>query len=202
MTDALDMTITDADVARDEAEAREAADLVAALEERVAEGDGNVTPEEITAQESISRFARLRAEGTRRKAVRAAEARRQAALADLRARVDKASFRNGHRAAELLKAVKDAEEDYIAHADGFNAQLSAWRREAGELGVRTTNQSVANEAIDQGLLDREALGALVVGDRMVQALPGAAQLAYLRQVSGNDAAPMYAALEALDGLDR
>jgi hypothetical protein len=57
-----------ADLASAEAEAREAAELVAALESAALAGSDNVSPAQIAAQESLSRFARVRAETTRRQA--------------------------------------------------------------------------------------------------------------------------------------
>ncbi|MER5401661.1 hypothetical protein [Streptomyces sp. NPDC002599] len=65
-------TDTPPDVAQAEAEAREADDLLAALEERVRDGDDQVTPQQLAEQRELSGFAKLRAEAARRKANRAA----------------------------------------------------------------------------------------------------------------------------------
>lgn len=63
---------TPPEVAQAEAEAREADALLAALEERVRDGDTEVTPQQLAEQRELGRFARLRAEAARRKADRAA----------------------------------------------------------------------------------------------------------------------------------
>ncbi|MGY3202667.1 hypothetical protein [Streptomyces sp. TE5632] len=79
-------TDTPPEVVHAEAEAREADDLLAALEERVRDGDDKVTPQQLTEQRELGRFARLRAEAARRKAERTAaaakEKRRQTLTAD------------------------------------------------------------------------------------------------------------------------
>ncbi|MGI5182232.1 hypothetical protein ACQEVZ_38660 [Dactylosporangium sp. CA-152071] len=79
--------VTDADVAKAEREAAEAAQLVDALEERVRDGDQDVTPAHIAAQRDLAHFAQLRAEATRRNADRAKAAAHAQALADLRAQI-------------------------------------------------------------------------------------------------------------------
>ncbi|MFG2671162.1 hypothetical protein [Streptomyces sp. NPDC048445] len=56
------------------AEATEADALLAALEERVRDGDDTVTPDQLTSTRELGRFAKLRAEAARRKADRAAAA--------------------------------------------------------------------------------------------------------------------------------
>ncbi|WP_127353902.1 hypothetical protein [Actinacidiphila soli] len=60
------------EVTQAEAEAREADNLLAALEERVRDGDSKVTPQQLAEQRELGRFAKLRAEAARRKAERAA----------------------------------------------------------------------------------------------------------------------------------
>ena len=51
--------------------AGEAEALIAALEEKVKAGDESVSPEQIQAARDVSRFAKLRADGARRRAARA-----------------------------------------------------------------------------------------------------------------------------------
>ncbi len=80
--DELERTAQDA-----AAEAAEAEQLVATLEERVLDGDDDVQPEQIEAQRSLSRFAGLRAEAAHRKVQRAQAARQAALIADLDAAV-------------------------------------------------------------------------------------------------------------------
>ncbi|MGW7706327.1 hypothetical protein [Streptomyces sp. NPDC054771] len=55
-------------------EAAEADALLAALEERVRDGDDTVTPDQLASTRELGRFAKLRAEAARRKADRAAAA--------------------------------------------------------------------------------------------------------------------------------
>ncbi|MFE3635816.1 hypothetical protein [Streptomyces sp. NPDC059168] len=68
-------------VAQAEQEASEAEQLLAALEERVRDGDKNVTAQQLADARELGRFATLRAEAARRKADSAAakEAERQRA---------------------------------------------------------------------------------------------------------------------------
>jgi hypothetical protein len=67
-------TDTPPEVAQAEAEAREADNLLAALEEKVRDGDDDITPAALAEQRELSRFAKLRAEAARRKATRTAAA--------------------------------------------------------------------------------------------------------------------------------
>lgn len=60
------------EVAAAEQEASEAEQLLDALEEAVRDGNPEVTPQQLTEQRELGRFARLRAEAARRKAERAA----------------------------------------------------------------------------------------------------------------------------------
>jgi hypothetical protein len=104
------------------AEAAEAEQLVATLEERVLDGDDDVQPEQIEAQRNLSRFARLRAEGARRKVERAEQARQSALIEELDAAVRTACKPGGrlsHRRevdalAQFRTAVGKAANTYAA----------------------------------------------------------------------------------------
>ena len=194
----VDTSITQEHVTEAEAKAREAAALVEALERQIEAGDDSVTVEELDAQEKVSRFAKLRATGMAEKAKKAREARRQAALQDLRARVDAVVADRGRKAAKLLKAIRDAEDAYLAFSDEVNAEHAGWLREADtELHVRHTNQNAASDKVDAGLAIRDAIGGLVAGDRLIQRLPGRANLEQFYKAA--DPEPHYANLVALDG---
>ncbi|MEU9002979.1 hypothetical protein [Streptomyces sp. NPDC048551] len=60
------------EIAAAEQEAAEAEQLLDALEEAVRDGNAEVTPQQLTEQRELGRFARLRAEAARRKVERAA----------------------------------------------------------------------------------------------------------------------------------
>ncbi|MFE0727061.1 hypothetical protein ACFW2X_02200 [Streptomyces antibioticus] len=73
-------TDTPPEVAQAEAEAHEADELLAALEERVRDGDDKVTPQQLAEQRELSGFAKLRAEAQDKR--RAELVDQAAALAD------------------------------------------------------------------------------------------------------------------------
>lgn len=92
ITPAADQPATGPEVEQAEQEATEAAQLLAALEERVREGDEQVTPQQLAQARELGRFAALRTEAARRKAERAAakeaEARRARTTAEAVALLD------------------------------------------------------------------------------------------------------------------
>ncbi|MGW3352571.1 hypothetical protein ACWDA3_55560 [Nonomuraea rubra] len=98
------------EIGQAEREAADADQLVAALEERVREGDESVTPEQIAAQRELGKFARLRAEGARRKAEKARRAVREQAMAEL---------------ADEMRAAGRDEEQLVAAIDTFESALRA-----------------------------------------------------------------------------
>lgn len=137
MSDPLDAVRTraDADVTTAEAEADEAAQLVTTLEERVREGDKKITPEEISTARELGRFARLRAEATRRKAEKAKRTALLAACEDLRAEVEAYVTGAGAEFAELLKTAEDAVSAFVAAVDDRNDRIRAWHLRLQALGV-------------------------------------------------------------------
>jgi hypothetical protein len=104
------------------AEAAEAEQLVATLEERVLDGHDDVQPEQIEAQRSLSRFAGLRAEAAHRKVQRAQEARQAALVADLDAAV-KAAVKPGGKCSHRRQV--DALAQFKATVAGAAAAYSA-----------------------------------------------------------------------------
>ena len=79
------MTATAEKTLTPEQEHDSAVELVAALEERVREGDESVSPDEIESARSLVRFARLRMDAAVRREAREDADRKAAALAKLRA---------------------------------------------------------------------------------------------------------------------
>lgn len=118
-----------------EQEAAEAVALVAALEQRVIEGDEGIGFEEIEAARGLGRFARLRAEATRRKVERARQAARLRALDDLRAEVEQYGATGGERLVRLLGEVERAVSAFQNAVDQRNKLVDAWSHRAVELGA-------------------------------------------------------------------
>ncbi|MFH8471974.1 hypothetical protein [Streptomyces sp. NPDC018000] len=81
-----------------EQEAAEAEQLLGALEERVRDGDDEVTPQQLAEQRELSGFAKLRAEAARRKAERAAAKAEEKRRADLVAQAVDLADGKGDRA--------------------------------------------------------------------------------------------------------
>lgn len=155
--------VTDADVAAAEAAATEAQALVTELEEKVLNGDDTVTPDEIVAQESLGRFARLRAESTRRKAVKSKEAARLRACEALYADIDTYASGEGKRFGPMFQAIYDAKAAFKTAVEERNAEVRTWRQRAEALEVAVDDGRPTPRASD----GRVALGggaALVRAD--------------------------------------
>lgn len=138
MADSLtteDLIATDPEVAAAEAEAREAEALVLELENRVVSGDLTVTPDQITAQESLSRFARLRVKFTTDKAAKAQDAARLQACKALHKDITNHAADEGARLAQHLEAVVSAVRDFAEAVDARNARVIEFRTRAVELGI-------------------------------------------------------------------
>ncbi len=134
-----------------EQEAQEHARKATELERRVAEGDDDVTAEEIDRQHGLSRFAKLRAAGARRKAELAQLARGVQARKDLRAEIDSTSLHSGEHLAGLFRAVDDAVRNFVVAADEQDAVIGTWIRRLKELGVPHTGYpSPEHEGLGQG----------------------------------------------------
>ncbi len=163
-------TLTDphASATTPEGAAQEVADaeqLVEALEERVRNGDPDVTAEEIANARELSRFAQLRAEAARR---RAAKEQEQARLDSLAALVDEIRAAASHRA-RLVAAVDTfdtALRDLIRLADGHNTALERWRRLATGYGIEPGSSEAGitvPRAKDTVRIDGETLAPVPLG---------------------------------------
>jgi hypothetical protein len=122
-------------VATAEDEAREAAALAQALEERVKDGDEDISPAELENARQLGGFARLRTEAAQRKAERAREAERQRQLAALKAEMTERPGMDRKRLAELLRTAQAALDDFATTAAEHNAQVREWRTRMQALGV-------------------------------------------------------------------
>ncbi|MFP8882616.1 hypothetical protein [Streptomyces mangrovi] len=164
------MTTTDTrppEVAAAEAEAREAGELLAALEEKVRDGDDKVTPAQLAEQRELSRFAKLRAEAARRKAAKAKE---DARLRELRALADEIRGADPDRQqlGDAVDRLENALRDVVALAEGHNQQLARWRARAAQLGVRSgsagnglTVRPGSGFTVDDTVLDAVPTGSLL-----------------------------------------
>jgi hypothetical protein len=114
-------------VQRAQAEADEAAQLAAALEERVLDGDDDVTPDQIASARELGRFALLRAEASRRKAELAKKAERLRVLGDL-AEEMRAADRDDEQIIGALDAFEAALKALGEAVGAHNARLGDWRR--------------------------------------------------------------------------
>ncbi|WP_155059738.1 hypothetical protein [Streptomyces blattellae] len=111
-----------------EQEATEAEQLLAALEERVRDGDEQVTAQQLADARELGRFAKLRAEAARRKADRAAA---KAAERQRAARLDQAAAMaapGGPLDADALAAAyanaRDAVRAFVTASEAFNAAIA------------------------------------------------------------------------------
>lgn len=132
---ATEPEVTDADVAAADAAAKEAQDLVTELEQKVINGDETVTPDQIVAQESLGRFARLRAAATRRRADAAKEAARLRDCQILHDEIAAYATGDGERLATLYQAIFDAREAFETVMEERNEFVASWHRRAIVLGI-------------------------------------------------------------------
>ncbi|MFR0359081.1 hypothetical protein [Streptomyces sediminimaris] len=116
-----------------EQEAHDAEELITALEERVRDGDTDVSPEQLAAQRDLGRFARLRAEAARRKHERALAADR-----DQRAQ-DAAQRARQLLADDSTEPILDAAQDAVTAL----ARLAKLARDRN-----TAVQDVATQVVD------------------------------------------------------
>jgi len=122
-------------VAAADAAAKEAQELVTELEQKVINGDESVTPDQIVAQESLGRFARLRAAATRRKADAAKEAARLRDCQILHDEIAAYATGDGERLATLYQAIFDAREAFRTVMEERSEFVLSWYRRAEALGV-------------------------------------------------------------------
>jgi len=149
-------------------QAEEHARMAMELERRVADGDDDVTAEQIDRQHGLSRFAKLRAAGARRKAELAEQARVVQARKDLRAEIDNTSLHSGEKIAGLLRAVDDAVRSLVAATDEQEAVIAGWIKRLKELGVPHTGYpSPDHEGLGQG-----GPGDVLAGDLAIRRVSG------------------------------
>lgn len=158
----------DAEVAEADRAAAEAANLAAQLETAIASGDDSVTAEQLAAQESLSRFAKLRAAGTRAKAERARAAAAVQARQALSAEIQAEAPELGAKLAELLHTVDDAARAFDDVAKAYSAKVREWQVQLEALDVpRTGRPSGEHEG-----LGHSAGGDVIAGQVTVDAIDG------------------------------
>ena len=172
---ATEATTPEDQVTAAEREAEEHARKASELERRVAEGDDDVTAEEIDRQHGRARYTKLRAAGARRKAELAEQARIVQARKDLRVEIESGAVHSGEKLAGLLRAADTAVRAFAAAADERDATVSGWVRRLKELGVPHTGApSPDHEGLGQG-----GPGDVLVGDLAVSRVHGARLLGSL-----------------------
>jgi hypothetical protein len=160
--------VTDADAAQAAREADEAAALVDALEDRVIEGDDTITPGQITEQRELSRFARLRAAATARKAERAKRAARLRALDGIRAEMDAHGTDTGPKLAALLQAAEDATAEFCDAVNARNAKVTEWLKRMQDLDVPEHTNPLNPPDAHAGLGWESANGHVIAGSRRMR----------------------------------
>ncbi|AWK08247.1 hypothetical protein DDQ41_04055 [Streptomyces spongiicola] len=119
-------------VAQAEQEANEAEQLLAALEERVRDGDEHVTAQQLADARELGRFAKLRAEAARRKADRAAAREAERQRADRLAQAAATAAPGGPLDADTLAAdtlaaayatARDAVRAFVTASEAYNAAI-------------------------------------------------------------------------------
>jgi hypothetical protein len=161
-------------VAAAEQEAAQAEQQFATLEERVREGDDTVTPAALTEQREAGRFARLRVEAARRKAVRQQqeEAARQQAAARAQVRAEVADDTNSTSHIEdKLAAFQQAAREFLNAAQDHNGRVTRWARLIGSGGVTPTHGCQPNA---DGLGHNMHHTAARVDGRLFTFIPGGA----------------------------
>jgi len=135
-------TATTADVKRAEQEAHQAAEQVATLQQRVVDGDGDVTAEQIEHAKSLSGFAKLRAEATRRKQERTARAAWLRECDQLRAEIEAYAPGVGEKLAKKLAAAEKALNDFADAVHQHNTTLHGWHARIADLGFKKLEHRV------------------------------------------------------------
>jgi hypothetical protein len=172
MAEEVDTSITEEHVARAEAEAAEAAELVSTLEKRVASGDDSVTADEIEAQTKVSRFAQLRAKGTAAKAEKARLARRLAEATALHDEINAYSSNVGKKLAKHLQTMAEAEAAFLAECDVHNYNVSSWKKRAEDLGIPESDGRPVPPAEDGRLAIGRGAVAVMAGRRQLHRIEG------------------------------
>lgn len=160
----------DEEVAAAEAEAAEAQALIAALEQAVIDGDETITPEQLSAQEGLSRFARLRAEQTRKKAAKSKEAARQARLTSLRKEIEAEAHSAQNEIRSLVKTADEAISAIAVAAHSRNEKFREWRQRMIDLGVPAKGPDFLVPSKDHGNMAYSAgygTSGIQVGTRLL-----------------------------------
>ncbi len=159
MVNSTETPTPDQELAAAEVEAAEAEQLLQSLEEAVIAGDATVTPDDITRQDGLSRFARLRVEATRRKAAEAAVAARKAAIASIRDEVAADVATDSDELLEAFESAHAASVEFFNLAAAHNARLDSWRTRLQQLGVEENRHEhgVGLNGIQQVVIDGVAL---------------------------------------------
>jgi hypothetical protein len=153
------MTTADpyADIAAAKQEATEAEQLLAALEERVREGDAKVKPAQLAEQRELSRFAALRVEAAHRKLSRAAEDETKAVREQYAADVRDLAASNAldpDRLAEAYACMSQATAAFVAACDTYN---TAWKTVRDRLHDAAHHGFTGPDADDLGVTIREVV---------------------------------------------
>lgn len=149
MTAALttDRPETGAAIEQAEQEATEAEQLLAALEERVREGDEQVTADQLAGARELGRFAKLRAEAARRKADRAAADTAERQRTDLLARAAAMTAPGGPLDADSLAATyaaaRDAIRTFVTASEGYNDAIGDAARLLAAAGIPDSTNHAA-----------------------------------------------------------
>ena len=177
-------------VADAEAEAQEAVQLAAALEQRARDGDDSVTFEQIQEQEKLGRWAQIRADAAKRKAANAREAVRQGELGIIRAEMDTYAAAEGEHFGDLLKGVETAVLAFAAAYVQHNQTISGWRERMTANGVQPQGNRLAPSKTDQGL-SLAPSGAVRAGQRE-----------FTQEFSGQVLQELLLALRGHDGISK
>lgn len=153
-------------------EADEAANLAAALEERVRDGDDTVTPEQIASARELGHFAQLRADATRRKAEQTKRDARLTACEELRTEMASHQRDRGARYAQHLMTAEKALRAFLADVEADNEQHRQWRQRMHELDIPEHNTHLAPSDEHAGLGYSKPnlnFNSLVAGDLRIRA---------------------------------
>ncbi|RPK93778.1 hypothetical protein [Streptomyces sp. ADI98-10] len=164
----------DTNVAAAVQEADEAANLAAALEERVRNGDDTITPEQIANARELGNFAQLRADATRRQAE---DAKRDARLADLtQLKADIDAHTESTDTDQLVDNIYEALLAYTQHFTAHNERVNQWRARMLELDVPKVRGAIDlhTEHAHLGLNGHD----LYVGDTVYGPVDHKGQMAY------------------------
>ena len=174
-------------VADAEAEAQEAVQLAAALEQRARDGDDSVTFEQIQEQEKLGRWAQIRADAAKRKAANAREAVRQGELGIIRAEMDTYAAAEGEHFVGLLKDVETAALAFAGAYVQHNQTVTGWRERMTANDVQPQGNRLAPSKTDQGL-SLAPSGAVRAGGReFTQEFSGQVLQELLLALRGHDA---------------